>query len=738
MKLDATCQRAIELVKAVLPEGGEIDVVPVLDALVSASEEIRAKFPEVVAHVAPLEAQEGPVGKRPVAARLRPLLAQAAGESGEVRADALFRVLVLSSEVAEALLERGLSEEALGGVRERVRSGRPEVERGESQARAELGRKLAEFGRLLPEEGQEAVELYERERLLPSLVRPLVRMLRNDVLLVGSAGVGKTTVARELARRVAASDESLPGPLRQGEVFEFAPGGLTRATSPTELHRRVGALMELLEQHRGIVLLIDPLDAVLAGDPLRDSAQRALEDAVLRLIQGPTPVLACASTEGFHALQRRPSWQGVFDLVHMDEPAETVTVQLLAAQLARFREHYGELEVAPEVLGTIVRRADRAYPGAALPRRAIQLLDDVCVANLMSTVGQERVDLDDVDAALQHRARSHTGRAFELSEEHVVEHLGSRILGQDAVLGQIARTFVASLGTWTDPERPRAIFLFGGPTGVGKTETAVQLAQLMGGATPSLIRVDCNTLQRSGHDAASVLWPLLGVPLGFVGHGEGGVLSAVARRPDSVVLFDEFEKADPAVGKLLLQVLDTGLVRDHDGVVLDFRRAVLVFTTNLGVSYERQKRLGFGEAAPQPDQPRVELEAIRREMLGLGYGQEFIARIRDSFLFQGLDRGTAARVVGLQLERLAARFADRGLALAWPDELPERLAEEWEPRFGVRQLINEVEQRIAQQVGLADMRGELKGVDQVRLEPSPQGSAKVPGERDGSTYRLRF
>ena len=136
-------------------------------------------------------------------------------------------------------------------------------------------------------------------------------------------------------------------------------------------------------------------------------------------------------------------------------------------------------------------------------------------------------------------------------------------------------------------ERPRGVFLFGGPTGVGKTETAVQLAQMLSGSANNLIRVDCNTLQPTGHQKTSVIWTLLGVPPGYMGHGEGGILSKVREKPNAVILFDEFEKADAAVGKLLLQILDTGLQQDNMGTMLDFRQSFIIFTSNLGCDYRR-------------------------------------------------------------------------------------------------------------------------------------------------------
>jgi ATP-dependent Clp protease ATP-binding subunit ClpA len=259
------------------------------------------------------------------------------------------------------------------------------------------------------------------------------------------------------------------------------------------------------------------------------------------------------------------------------------------------------------------------------------------------------------------------------------------------------------------------VFLFGGPTGVGKTETAAALAALLDPSPQGLIRVNCNVLQGGHQGKESVLWPLLGVPAGFVGHGDGGLLSPIREHPDCVVLFDEFEKADPAVGKMLLQILDTGQQEDNDGNLLDFRRAFLVFTTNLGCDYEAGAAIGFGGAAEGLAVPTVDRKAIFDELLSMGYGHEFLGRIQNTFLFRGLGADAIREIVGRLLERLTREAAERGYSLTSDPRVADDVVARWRPRLGVRHLHGLLLFRVRQALAIAEAEGRLEGVKEVRL-----------------------
>jgi ATP-dependent Clp protease ATP-binding subunit ClpA len=291
------------------------------------------------------------------------------------------------------------------------------------------------------------------------------------------------------------------------------------------------------------------------------------------------------------------------------------------------------------------------------------------------------------------------------------------------------------MSKWASSERPRGVFLFGGPTGVGKTETAVQLARIISGSANNLIRVDCNTLQPTGHQKTSVIWTLLGVPPGYMGHGEGGLLSKIREKPNSVILFDEFEKADSAVGKLLLQILDTGVQRDNNGTILDFRQSLIIFTSNLGCDYnEAPASLGFSSKKDTDKKvPTVDEEQLRSELKLMGYGPEFLARIHNIFLFRALKDNDISEVIKKLIESLQPFIEDQGYQLTTAATFFSDVAEAYAPRDGVRGIVNKVRSNFTRSISEAERRGDLKGIKTICLHFG-EGTLK----RDGDALHMHL
>jgi ATP-dependent Clp protease ATP-binding subunit ClpA len=283
---------------------------------------------------------------------------------------------------------------------------------------------------------------------------------------------------------------------------------------------------------------------------------------------------------------------------------------------------------------------------------------------------------------------------------------------------------------------------------VGKTETAKILGQAISGGPGGFIRIDCNMLQGSGWDSREAINVLLGSPPGFIGYvrGEGGLLSKVRDAPECVVLFDEIEKADPGVGKLLLQILDEGLVEDTEGNPLDFRRAFLIFTSNAGVTYdENQPHLGFrtaGSAKPS-EVAMVSPQTVMDDMRRRGFPQEFLARNFQWFTFRSLGEKEIREVLRRQLEALRKQAAQRDppVEVDWDSATFDRLVAAWDPRFGVRHLITLVRNRVIGQLSAAEATGELEGVTHIHLSalgaPATVGDTERPKDsrrrREGST-----
>jgi ATP-dependent Clp protease ATP-binding subunit ClpA len=681
--------------------------------------------PAPAAGAAPAERREE---RRPVAADLGPLLEEAARVT-PVTVERLLGVLVASPAGERAAIAAGVDPKDVDQVRVALLG---ESKEDAARREAELGalrRRFDPYGRLLSASEARPVDLFERGELLASMARTLLKLTQNNVLLVGAPGVGKTSLVREFARQVGTRGPLVPAALHGWHVLEvsgdFVQSGLYGGAS-------VDALVEALRQSPRLVAFVDDLGELLFPDRERrmDAAGRAR--LLAQLVEGATPVIGCLRPKDLRQIQRDARWSEQFDVIRVPEPSPETARRILADRAGEVREHYRTVEIPDEVLGEIVATAREAMPALAEPLRSLRFLDEVCAVCASARPPIARVDAAAVERTLHERGLAAGLRRARLTEAQVREHLDARIIGQEPVIADLARAFVAGLGGWADRNRPRGVFLFGGPTGVGKTETAVLLAGLLDPTGRSLIRINCNVLQGNSNAPDAVIWPLLGVPRGFVGHGEGGLLGPIVERPDSVILFDEFEKADPAVGKMLLQILDTGQQEDNDGNLLDFRRAYLIFTSNLGCDYESGDPLGFSGADPGPPVPTVDKDALFEELLQMGYGQEFLGRIRHTFLFQGLSQDAVRRIAARILEGMSADLRARSLALEWDPALVARLVERWRPKLGVRHLAGLLQHRVVEQIAVADAEGTLVGVTTVRLVPAqdpPRSGGAATGAR---------
>jgi ATP-dependent Clp protease ATP-binding subunit ClpA len=577
------------------------------------------------------------------------------------------------------------------------------------------------------------------EEELQALLRALVKRKQRSALVVGPPGTGKTALVRELAKRLLEGHSSIPTRLRDYDIFELSSTFLKAGTSLVgQYEERLGTLLKTLAENPKVVVFVDEVHSLLqSGMHERGNFSEANEAFKKALSLGELSLIGATTTAEFrHYLEPDQALIQRFSLIRIEPPTPEETLTIVQGRLPELEGYY-DLDIPEKILQRSVELTEEYLPARAQPRKSIHFLDEACAYCVTRTPPLDTVTEKALWEALEDTIGHSVLRGKALSQDELFKRLSGKIVGQDEALRGITRAFVAGMGGWvSEREAPRGVLFFGGPTGVGKTETALLLAKEMGGGRGSMVRVDCNTLQPSGNDSGHALNVLLGPPPGYVGfvRGEGGVLSRIREHPESIVLFDEIEKADPGVGKLLLQILDSGRCEDNDGNILDFRRSYIVFTTNAGAIYDAPKHIGFDETTAVVN-PAVDEGRMKQEIRKMGLGEEFLGRISHFFFFKGLEADAVSTILETQLEKLQNLAEVRGYKLEWDDSVLGHLVGQWQPRFGVRHLLAILRNRIVEHLSVADAQGELEGVTRIRLELMDRAQREKASHMTGMAVR---
>ncbi len=747
LKLEPECQQALDRAKRAVPLGAELDLLTLLAALYY-STDLQDRYP-FFAPILTLPKEHHPEtpDKVKLSDPLKPIFKSLARDPDTVTVDELFLALLNDEESKKTLQAQGLAAEQIDQVcqdiTQTIFSWRQSSQRQEAIAA------LSSYGRMLTAQELPGGQVVGQEKVIQAIIRTLRRMTRRNAILVGYPGTGKSAIIYELARRIYAGDLSIPKKIRDMDIFELSPTFLRSGASFVgQYDERVKSLIEVLRAYPQIILFIDEMHSFFQSSvhergPFSDANESF--KSVLGL--GEITCLGCTTPSEYkHFIEPDKALARRFTVVRLDPPSRQVTLDILKAQRRVMAAYYSPLQIPEPLLDKVIDLTEAYLPARYQPDKSLQLLDEACAACAVSDPPLPAVTEAVLYQVLEDIAGHGLLRPEGLTFDKVYEELRQAILGQDTVLRQIAQAFVASFSDWIKGSGPRGVFLFGGPTGVGKTETALVLARLLGGGQERLIRIDCNTLPAAGHDRGPVTNLLLGVPPGYIGfaRGQGGLLSRIREEPDAIVLFDEIEKAGPVVGELVLQIIDHGRIDDIEGNVLDFQRAFIIFTTNAGAEYA-QNAIGFGGNQRDPAFiPRIEQANLFRELKEVGLTEEFLARVGHVFLFQGLQTETVKVIVTQQLAKFRAEAQRRQLNFTWEEELIDYLVTQWQPRFGIRYLLTTLRHRLGEQLGVAEAQGELKGMTTIHLQRLPatlsnqcQGlTAAVGRERQGQTLNI--
>ena len=563
-------------------------------------------------------------------------------------------------------------------------------------------------------------------------VQILSRRSKNNPVLVGQPGVGKTAVAEGLALQVARGEA--PEELRHKRIVSLdIPAMLAGTKYRGDFEERVKSVLRDVKRAGDVILFIDELHTIIGAGSAEgaiDAAnilKPALGRGEIQIIGATTPEEYRRHIEKDAALERR------FQPVQVAEPGEEQTLEMLRSLRPALEKHHG-VRLSDEALTAACRLSVRYIQDRFLPDKAIDLLDEAAAA--LHVAGRQGAFVKSGDVA---RVVSQwTGiPVSDLSQDErqrlyaLEDRLRERIVGQDEAVTAVARAIRRSRLGLRDPERPVGSFLFLGPTGVGKTELCRALAETVYGDERAMIRLDMSEYMEK-HSVSR----LLGSPPGYVGYDEGGQLTEkVRRKPWSVVLFDEIEKAHEDVWGILLQILDDGHLTDAAGRQVDFRNALIVMTSNIGAKAITQGRspLGF---APDTAGDEEAARSLVMEELRATFKPEFLNRVDETLIFRRLGEEDLCAIARRQIERLEKRFQALGLTLTVPEETARFLAGSGKDRrYGARPLRRAVQQALEDPAAELLLEGKLQPGDRVlaRVEDGAVRLTVLPGK----TARLR-
>lgn len=498
-----------------------------------------------------------------------------------------------------------------------------------------------------------------REDELFRLMTILQRRTKNNPVLLGDPGVGKTAVAEALALAIANGE--VPEELKGARLVSLDMASLISGTKYRgEFEERLKAIVRELSASNNIIAFIDEVHTLVGAG----SAEGAIDASNLlkpALARGEIRLIGTTTVEEYHkTIEKDAALERRFQRIDVSEPDEAQAEEILHGLAPRYEQHHS-VKICEDALGAAVRISIRISPERHLPDKAIDLLDETCAAAHLE--GRTIITAKEIEQAAQRfggfSAAAEGNEARRLL--HLEDELKRIVIGQDCAIQAICRAVRRGGAGLRDEARPVASLLLTGSTGVGKTSVCTALAHTLFGRE-GLIRIDLSEYQQP-HDVSR----LIGAPPGYKGYGEGGQLTEkIRRRPRSLVLFDEVEKAHPDVLRLLLRLLEDGRLTDSEGRSADFRHAVIILTSNLG-SGKNGRAVGFGSGETDKKQERVK-EEVRKVLQ-----PELAARLDDIIVFSQLTQADCAAIAAHELEQLANRCQARGTRLTWDKKAEQAL-----------------------------------------------------------------
>ncbi len=546
--------------------------------------------------------------------------------------------------------------------------------------------------------------LIGRDKEIERTIQVLCRRSKNNPLYVGDAGVGKTAIAEGLARKIVRGE--VPQVLANATIFSLDMGTLLAGTRYRgDFEERLKAVMKEVEAYPGAILFIDEIHTVIGAGATSGGAmdasnllKPALQSGVLRCIGSTTYKEYRQHFEKDRALVRR------FQKIDVTEPSVADAVEIMKG-LKPYFEDFHNIKYTDQALKAAVELSAKYIHDRKLPDKAIDVIDETGASQMLVAPAKRKrtIDVPEVEATVATMARI-PPKTVSKSDTELLRNLENDlkrvVFGQDRAIHALSAAIKLARAGLRDAEKPIGCYLFSGPTGVGKTEVARQLASLLG---VQILRFDMSEYMER-HTVSR----LIGAPPGYVGFDQGGLLTdGVDQNPHCVLLLDEIEKAHPDLFNVLLQVMDHGKLTDHNGKQVDFRNVILIMTTNAGAADMARAAIGFGSTQRTGEDE----DAIKRL-----FTPEFRNRLDATIAFSRLSREMIAKVVDKFIFQLEAQLADRNVMIELAPEATEWLAHTgYDELYGARPLARVIQEHIKKPLAEELLFGKLEGGGTVRV-----------------------
>jgi ATP-dependent Clp protease ATP-binding subunit ClpC len=663
----------------------------------------------------------------------------------------------------------------------------------EPTGKAPKGSYLEEYGRSLTRLAKEGKldPVIGRDKEIERVMQILTRRTKNNPVLIGEPGVGKTAIVEGLAQRIASGE--VPEILKNKDIYTLDLGALVAGSKYRgEFEERLKRVMKEIKKRGNVILFVDEVHTLVGAG----AAEGAIDAASIlkpALARGEIQTIGATTSEEYRKyLEKDAALERRFQPVKVEESTVSETIEILKGLRPYYEAHH-KVRILDEAIVTAAQLSDRYITDRYLPDKAIDLIDEACsrvrirfltappeVKALEEEIKKVKAEKEEAIRAqefekaaslrdkeknllFEKRKKEETWRktrealrpdvnaeevaevvstwtgipVFSLTEEEtekllrMEEGLHRRVVGQDEAVKALSKAIRRTRAGIKDPKRPAGSFIFLGPSGVGKTELAKTLAEYLFGDENALIQLDMSEYMEK-HTVSR----LVGSPPGYVGYEEGGQLTeAVRRRPFSVVLFDEIEKAHPEVFNILLQILEDGRLTDAQGRTVDFKNTIIIMTSNLGTR-DIYKGTTFGFAKEQKE-PGLSYEQIKEKVMSelkKTFRPEFLNRIDDVIVFHGLSMEEIKAIVDLMFSRLQKRMEDKEIKLELTEAAKEVLAKEgFDPTLGARPLRRAMQRLLEDPLSEAIISGQFKPGQTIVVDASDgeiffwiKGARKVP------------